>query len=65
MIIPTEKVPSSTPVEFRTLINGTLFSQSELIGPIFPQAAQLDIRLFIIFISQHTVKDALPFEGPD
>ena len=39
-------------------------TQSELIEPVSPQAAQLGIH-FIIFLSQHTVRAAPPYEGPD
>ena len=40
------------------------FTQSELIDPALPQAAQLGIH-FIIFLLQNTVRDAPPFDGPD
>ena len=40
------------------------FTLSEFIDPVLPQAAQQGIH-FIIFISQHIVRDAPPFEGPD
>ena len=36
------------------------FTQSELIEPVLPQAAQLGIHFLIIFLSQHAVRDAPP-----
>ena len=47
----------------RLMPSDNVYTQSELIELVSPQATHLGIH-FIMFLSQFTVTDAPPFEGP-